>query len=157
MQAPYTEEMTTQAPNTHEMPTQAPEQVDEVQMAKEALGLDAYEQQLQAMQAQLAESNNKAMLNEVSSQYEGVPVEEVEKALTAMAETNPQMAEMMKSDKNGLDMLFKKVQSEMKPDEKPDEITDSGDAGGDMGDFNKKLKDGNANEVDLGDFILNNS
>lgn len=131
---------------------QAPK--DDVQMAKEALGLDAYEQQLQAMQAQLAESNQKAMFNELSSQYKNVPIEEVNKALAELEQTNPQMAQMMKSDKSGLDLMFKKVQAEMKPTETPDEITDSGDAGGEMSDFNKKLKDGTASEVELGEFIL---
>ena len=45
----------------------------------------------------------------------------------------------------------------MKPQETPDEITDSGDSGdAGLGDFNQKLKDGNATEMDLGEFILGN-
>lgn len=135
---------------------QAPQQVDEIQMAKEALGLDGYEKQLQQMQAQLAQSNQKAMFNELSSVHKDVPVEEVEKAITELEATNPQMAQMMRTDKAGLEMMFNQVKSKMKPTETPDEITDSGEAGGDIGDFNKKIKNGTASEVDLGDFILGN-
>lgn len=153
MQAPYNEDMTTQQQAPQQMQQQAPQEVDEVQMAKEALGLDAYEQQLQAMQAQLTASNQKAMMNEFSSKYEDVPQEEVEKKLVELEASNPNI----RQDKMMMDMVFQNVKSQMNPTDKPDEITDSGDAGGEMGDFNKKLKDGNANEVDLGDFILSNS
>lgn len=131
--------------------------MDEIQMAKEALGLDKYEVQMQAIQAQLQESNQKAMFNEMSSSFKNVPQEEVQKAIAKIAETNPQMAQMMTSSREGMELAFKKVQSEMKSTETPDEITDSGDAGSQNGDFASKLKNGKASEVELGDFILQNS
>ncbi len=161
MNAPIMNEEQVQAPVApsvelqQQMQQQAP--VDDVAMAKEALGIDGVEQQLADMQAQLVESNQKAMMNEISSEFKDVPVEEVTKALETMATTNPQMAQMMQQDANGLKMMFQQVQSQMKPTETPDEITDSGDAGDiSLGDFQNKLKDGNASEVDLGDFILAN-
>jgi len=167
MQAPITQDMMNdQQQDTQQYAQQAqpqvqpqvqPTQDDEVQMAKQALGLDIYEQQLEAMKSQLEQSRENAIFKEVSSQFEDVPPEEVEKEIKEMSEKNPQMANVIKSDKDGLEMLFKKVQSEMKPKEKPDEITDSGDAGGEVDDLSKKIKDGTASEIDLGDFILKNS
>lgn len=109
------------------------------------------------MQQMQQEMTNNAIFNDVSSNFKDVPVEEVEKALATMETTNPAMAQMMRSDSNGLSMMFQQVQSQMKPKETPDEITDSGDAGDTgLGDFNQKLKDGNASEMDLGEFILQN-
>lgn len=147
-----------QAPMTPEMMSneQAPQQeVDDVTLAKQALGLDTYEQQLQAMQAQLQESQTKAMFNEVSTEFKDVDVELVNAELAKMSETNPQMAEMMKSSKDGLEMLFRTVQTKTKPVETPDEITDTGDSGSQKGgDINSKIKNGTANELELGDFII---
>jgi len=138
-----------------EQPQQPEQQVDEVQMAKEALGLDAYEKELQEMKAQLQESKEKAVFKEVSKKYDGVDPDLVQKELDKLAETKPQIAQALKSDPDGLDMLFTKVKASMQPEEKPDEITDSGSNGGNNNsDFNKKLENGNATEVDLGDFIL---
>ncbi len=137
---------------------QAPAPQDEVQMAKEALGLDTYEQKLAQMQAQLQESKDKAIFEEVSNKYEDVDASLVEKELEKVGAENPQLAEMIKSDPKGLDMLFAKVKTEMQPTETPDEITDSGNSGGNNDNsFNKKVEKGNASEIDLGDFILEQS
>ena len=156
MEAPMIEEQQTpEFAGMQQQTQQASQQVDEVQMAKEALGLDAYEQQLQAVQMQLQESKDKAIFEEVSKKYEDIDPDLVQKELTKLAETKPQIAEALKSDPDGLDMLFAKVKTSMQPEEKPDEITDSGNSGGnENSDFNKKLEKGTANEIDLGDFIL---
>lgn len=131
---------------------------DEISLAKQALGLDQYEQQIQTMQAQMQESQNKAMFNEVSSANKDVDPALVQAELTKIEQANPQLAQMLRTTKDGLDMLFKKVVSEMKPKESPDEITDSGDAGSNANsDIDKKIKSGTASEVDLGDFILANA
>lgn len=129
---------------------------DDVQMAKEALGLDTYEQQLAQMQSQLQESKDKAIFEEVSKKYEDIDPDLVQKELLKLAETKPQMAEALKSDPEGIEMLFSKVKTSMQPIDKPDDITDSGNNGGnENSDFNKKIEKGTANEIDLGDFILN--
>lgn len=149
-----------QAPITNEMMQQAPEQqVDEITLAKQALGLDKHEQLVQQMQAQMQEANNNAMFKEVSSNYKDVDANIIQEELKKISETNPQMAETLRTNKDGLDMLFKKVIAERKSPNEPDEITDSGDAGvGSIGsDITKKLKDGTATEVELGDFILENA
>lgn len=150
--------MTPEEMNGQQAPAPAPQQeMDDVALAKQALGLDTYEQQLQAMQAQLQEANTKAMFNEVSSEFKDVDIELVNAELAKMTETNPQMAEMMKSNKDGLEMLFRTVQTKTKPAETPDEITDSGDSGSQKaGDLSSKIKNGTANEMELGDFILGN-
>ena len=128
---------------------------DDVQMAKEALGLDTYEQQLAQMQEQIQESKDKAIFEEVSKKYEDIDPDLVQKELTKLAETKPQIAEALKSDPEGIEMLFSKVKTSMQPTEKPDEITDSGNNGGnENSDFNKKIEKGTASEIDLGDFIL---
>lgn len=157
MQAPMiNENQDPQMMNDPQQYEQAP--VDDVQMAKEALGLDQYEQQLQAMQQQLQESQQKSIFNEVSEKYEDIDPSLVEKELEKLQTENPQMAEVIKSDPKGLDMLFAKVKTEMQPDEKPDEITDSGNAGGnENSNFIKKVEKGEATEIDLGDFILETS
>ncbi len=144
-----------QAQQQMQAPAQQQQPVDEVQMAKEALGLDAYEQELQAMKAQLQESKEKAVFEEVSKKYDDIDPTLVQKELEKLAETKPQIAEALKADPDGLDMLFAKVKSSMQPEEKPDEITDSGSSGGnESSDFNKKVEKGTASEIDLGDFIL---
>ncbi|MGE4510077.1 MAG: hypothetical protein AB7D43_03140 [Sulfurimonadaceae bacterium] len=138
---------------------------DEISLAKQALGLDQYEQQMQttqtqmqAIQAQMQESQNKAMFNEISSANKDVDPALVQAELTKIEQANPQLAQMLRTTRDGLDMLFKKVVSEMKPKESPDEITDSGDAGSNANsDIDKKIKNGTASEVDLGDFILANA
>jgi hypothetical protein len=130
---------------------------DEITLAKEALGLNVYEQQLQSLQAQIEASNQKALFNEMATNYTNVPTDKVQEAIAKIAETNPQMAQMMQTTREGMELAFKKVQSEMKPKESPDEISDSADAGAVGGDFQSKLKNGRASEVDLGDFILQNA
>ena len=168
MQAPMINEQDQQQmqdqqgqPAPQQQAPQAPQALapqDEVQMAKEALGLDTYEQQLAQMQQQLQASQDKAIFEEVSNKYEDVDASLVEKELEKVGAENPQLAEMIKSDPKGLDMLFAKVKTEMQPEEKPDEIIDSGNSGGNNDNsFNQKVEKGNANEIDLGDFILEQS
>jgi len=129
-----------------------------VQMAKEALGLDVYEKELAQIQAQLQESKDKAIFEEVSKKYDDIDASLVEKELEKIGTENSQLAKMIKSDPKGLDMLFAKVKTEMQPLEKPDEITDSGSSvGNNDNSFNKKVEKGNATEIDLGDFILEQS
>ena len=148
------QEMMQQQPAQQQM--EAPAQpVNDVAMAKEALGLDAYEQQIAEMQSQIQESKDKAIFEEVSKKYDDIDPTLVQKELEKLAETKPQMAEALKGDAEGLEMLFSKVKTSMQPAEKPDEITDSGNSGGnENSDFNKKIENGAATEVDLGDFIL---
>jgi len=151
-QQPQQQMMQEQQPQMQQQPQQPQ---DDVQMAKEALGLDTYEQQLAQMQAQIQESKDKAIFEEVSKKYEDIDPDLVQKELTKLEETKPQMAEALKSDPEGMEMLFSKVKTSMQPTEKPDEITDSGNNGGnENSDFNKKIEKGTANEIDLGDFIL---
>ena len=151
-QAMMMQQQQQQAQQQQQLPQE--QTADEVQLAKEALGLNEYEQQLQAMQQQLAQSKEKAIFEEVSSKYKDVDTEVVNKEIEKLQQENPQMAEMIKSDPQGLDMVFAKVKAEMTPAEKPDEITDSGSAGSINNDLAKKFDDGTASEVDLGDFIL---
>jgi len=130
--------------------------MDEIQMAKEALGLDRYEQQISNIQAQLQQSANQAMLNEMSTKYKDVPISEVQKAMQNLAVSNPQMHQLVQTSKDGLEMLFKSIHGEMSPKETPDEMLDGG-VSGTISDFSKKLKNNTATEIDLGDFILENS
>jgi hypothetical protein len=138
---------------------------DEVTLAKQALGLDQYEQQMQATQAQmqaiqtqLQESATKVMFNEVGSANKDVDPSLVQAELQKIEQSNPQLAQTLRGSKEGIDMLFKKVLAEMKPSEEPDEITDSGDAGSNANSsIDKKINNGTASEVDLGDFILANA
>lgn len=126
---------------------------DDLTLAKQALGLDKMEQQYAQINAQLQAAQEKAMFNEVASRNPDVDIKLVEQEIAKVAQDNPALAQQLRSNEMGIDMLFKKVASEMQPKHKPDEITDSGESGGDYS-FSDKIKNGSASEIDLGDYIL---
>ena len=135
---------------------QQQEEASDLDMAKEALGLDEYEQKLNDIEQHLQETQNKAIFDSVSSKFENVDVKQVEEELVDIAKENPQMANMLRTDPKGLEMIFNKVNTASKPLERPDEITDSGDSATNFNEFSKKLDNGSASELDLGSYILGN-
>ena len=154
----YQQEQYQQQPQMQQQQMQQQPQVDDVTLAKQALGLDQYEMQIQQMQAQMEESKNNALFKEVSLAHTNTDPDLVKAELLKMQETNPQMAQMLTGTKEGLDMLFTKVRASMKPTDAPDNLNESGDTGiNSSGDYNKKVSEGTANEVDLGEFVLQNA
>ena len=148
MAAPQQGDPAMMAPAVQEEPT--PEQL---QAAKEVLGIDQIE-------AQLQQSKENGIREELSKKYPNVPKDKVDEEIARIEKTDPALAAAMKGNTTGLDHVYAALNATIAPPADPDDITNSADNGGNLHNpetMAKLDKGEKVSEVELGDFILENS
>lgn len=142
------------APQMVQPEQQAP-QGDELEEAKKLLGLDEAQQKMMEMEQKLKEIEMEKTKQAVSSKYPDIPFDLVEKEIEKVKEINPQLAETMLTNPDAMELAFRAVQASIKPQEKPDNILEG--EGGGAGDDTivDKIKNGEADDFTLGEYILN--
>ena len=136
------------APAIQEEPT--PEQL---QAAKEVLGIDQIE-------AQLQQSKENGIREELSKKYPNVPADKVAEEIARIEKTDPALAQAMKNNPVGLDHVYAALNATIAPPADPDDITNSADNGGNLHNpetMEKLNKGEKVSDTELGDFILENS
>lgn len=145
-----------QPPPTTPMPEQQPQPQggDDIAQAREMLGIDQTEASIGQLQEQLSMMQQDRVKAQLSSKYPDIPYDVVEKEIEKVAAINPAFADSMKTTPEGMDMAYRAAQSAIKPQEKPDNLT-VGEGGGGQGEsLEENVRAGSANDIDLGDYIL---
>jgi len=130
---------------------------DELEMAKKLLGIEEIQKQAQEAQEKLKQIEMERTKSVVMSKYPNVPIDLVEQEIAKVEQTNPQLAEAMKLNPDLMEMAVKAVLASVKPNEKPDNIT-QGSGASDTSpedEITDKVKKGQADQITLGDYILN--
>jgi hypothetical protein len=145
----------TQAPAQQEpqqvqqQPAPATPPEDDVAQAKELLGVSEMQEQIKAMQADRVKES-------MSSKYPDIPYELVEKEIEKVAKINPAFADSMRTTQEGMDMAYRSAQALIQPKEKPDNLTDGESGGGQGENLDEMVGKGEADDYNLGKFILGN-
>jgi hypothetical protein len=131
---------------------QAEPSPEEIEQAKKLLGLDKVER----IEEEFKELKSKAIRDQMHAKFPDVPDDVVEEEIKKFEAINPQLAEAMRTTPEGMEMAYKAAMASIRPSEKPDNLTNGSETGdGDRKDeLSEKVKSGNADEVDLGSFIL---
>jgi len=130
---------------------------EELEMAKKLLGIEDIQKQAQEAQEKLKQIEMERTKSVVMSKYPNVPIDLVEQEIAKVEQTNPQLAEAMKLNPDLMEMAVKAVLASVKPNEKPDNITQGAGASDTTpeDEITDKVKKGQADEITLGDYILN--
>ena len=128
-------------------PAMMQQQPDPVNEASQLLGIDVMQEQLKTMMQDKVKA-------EVGSKFPDVPYEIVEKSIEKIEKVDPQTAQYMRTQPDGMEMAYKAALADIKPQEKPDNLTEGESGGGQSEELNDKVMKGNASDFDLGDFVL---
>lgn len=151
----YAELNVQQATRTEEqIPAQQVPMEDELASAKEALGLDKTEQTMSDMQNQMNTMMEDGLKQTMANKFPNIPYEIVEKEIAKVEAINPEFAASMRTTQQGMEMAYKTAQASITPKEKPDNLTDGESGGGQGEDIVETIRNGKANDFDLGDFII---
>ncbi len=150
-------------PPQQPMPTQPqqpqqpePQGEPDIEEAKKMLGIDQTQEALAQMQEKMKELEIEKTKSAVGAKYPDIPFDAVEKEIEKVKAINPQLADAMLTNPDAMEIAYKAVQASIKPQEEPDKITD-GDGNGDAdqnSELEERIKKGQANEAELGSFIL---
>jgi hypothetical protein len=135
-------------------PQPDPQTPDEVEQAKELLGLSQTEDTVSQLQAQMQSMQEDKIRDSMSAKYPDIPYEIVEKEIAKVEAINPQFAQAMRTTPDGMDMAYRASQASMRPQEKPDNLTDGESGGGQGENLDEVVRKGNASDYDLGQFII---
>jgi hypothetical protein len=129
---------------------------DELEMAKKLLGIEEIQRQAMEAQQKLKELEMERTKEQVMKKYPNVPIDLVEQEIAKVEKTNPQLAEAMKLNPDLMEMAVKAVLASVKPQEQPDKITQgTGTDTNPDDELTEIVKKGQADEIALGDYILN--
>jgi len=130
---------------------------EELEMAKKLLGIEDIQRQAQEAQEKLKQIEMERTKSVVMSKYPNVPIDLVEQEIAKVEQTNPQLAEAMKLNPDLMEMAVKAVLASVKPNEEPDKITQGAGASDTTpeDEITDKVKKGQADQITLGDYILN--
>jgi len=130
---------------------------EELEMAKKLLGIEDIQKQAQEAQEKLKQIEMERTKSVVMSKYPNVPIDLVEQEIAKVEQTNPQLAEAMKLNPDLMEMAVKAVLASVKPNEEPDKITQGAGASDTTpeDEITDKVKKGQADQITLGDYILN--
>ena len=136
--------------------TQPGQELDEIEQAKQLLGLDQTQAALQSMEQKLQQLELEKAEAQMRAKYPDVPPEAVEKEIERMKNADPNFAESLKNNPAGLEMVYRAARAELNPKEKPDQLTDDGGSGGAGGEegLEEIVKSGKADDFSLGSYIL---
>jgi len=135
-------------------PEAQPQGVDEVAQAKDLLGIAQTEDTVSQLQAQMQTMQEEKIRDSMSAKYPDIPYDIVEKEIAKVEAINPQFAQAMRTTPDGMDMAYRASQASMSPQEKPDNLTDGESGGGQGENLDEVVRKGDANDYDLGKFIL---
>lgn len=130
---------------------------DQIEQAKQLLGLDQTQQTLQQMQEQLQAMALEKTNAQLQAKYPDVPEDAVKAEIEKMAEIDPNFAESLKNNPAGLEMVYRAAKAASQPKDTPDNLTDDGGAGGAGAggeNLEELVKKGTADDFALGNYIL---
>lgn len=132
------------------------QELDEIEQAKQLLGLDQTQAAIQTMEQKLQELELEKTAAQLQAKYPDVPKEAVEKEIERMKNADPNFAESLKNNPAGLEMIYRAARAELSPKDKPDQLTDDGGSGGAGGEegLEEIVKSGKADDFRLGNYIL---
>lgn len=136
-------------------PQPQPQQGD-IDQAKDLLGIAKTEETVSQLQSQLQSLQSEKVQKEIGSKYPDVPFDVVEKEIEKIEKINPEMGSFMRSNPEGMDMAYKATQAAIKPQETPDNLTDGESGGGQSENLDEIVSKGEADDFNLGKFILGN-
>ena len=133
---------------------QVPPQEEDLESVKSMLGIDEAQKQLEQMREKMAAIEADKAKAEVSAKYPDVPYELVEKEIEKVRAINPDLADAMLINPDAMEMAYKAVKAELKPQEEPDKLLEGeGGGAGEKDDLTKRIEEGKADDYDLGGYI----
>lgn len=141
-----------QQPAQQPIPQQAPE--DELATARDALGINAQNTSIEALQGQMLQMQQAGVTEKMAAKYPDIPFDLVQKEIDKVAAIDPDFADSMKTTEPGMDMAYKAAMAGIKPTEKPDNLTDGEGGGETIETLEAMVKEGKADDFQLGDYIL---
>jgi len=134
-------------------PTQEPVEED-INQAKKALGLHKTEEQVTLMRQQMEGLVQDGLKQTMATKFPSVPWELAEKEIAKMDAVNPDFAKSMRTTKEGMEMAYKTAQASYQTPNVPDTLTDGESGGGQGEDMSEVVRKGEANDLDLGQYVL---
>lgn len=135
------------APQQEVAPAPAPQQQEitpeHIAEAKRILGLDVLE----------ADIKYQKSLAEVMKKYPDVSEDKINAELAELAKTNPELANQMRTDPQGMEILAAKIKASMTPPTKPDPISDTGANNGQADQLEERVLSGKATDIEVGKFL----
>ena len=131
-----------------------PTEDEQIAQARQVLGLDATEQQIAKMSQMLQQMQVEKTQAQMQAKYPDVPPDAVQQEIDKIAQSNPTLAEAMKTTPEGMEMAYRAALASLKPSGKPDNLTDEGGNGGQEETIEKAVSEGKADDFTLGDYIL---
>ena len=142
----------------YSQPMQSANMQEQIAQAREALGIQEMANDLNAMKN---EATYQANLADVLNENQGISKASIEAELAKLSETNPALAEQFKLSKDGLSIFVKGLKSTIAPNAKIDNITDdtntTANANSEDNALENKIKNRQANNSELGEFLMRNT
>ena len=138
----------------YSQPLQSANMQEQINQARDALGIQAMAEELQAMKDNATYNANLA---QTISQYPNVTKEALETELKKLDEKNPSLANAIRLSADGMDMFAKGLSATITPNTKVDNITDDTNTANNTNNSENalvgKIKGGKASEVELGSYL----
>ena len=139
-------------------PMQSANMQEQVAQAREALGIAQMADDLNAIKNEATYQSNLA---EILNENQGISKASIEAELAKLSEKNPALAEQFRLSKDGLSIFVKGLKDTISPNTKIDNITDdtntTANANSEDNALENKIKNRQANNSELGEFLMKNT